>query len=345
MVKYALKYGGLLMSALLTLALFFDLFAAKDEAYRYAMAFSALALFEGGAFGWSHVLKSAKNGQRTVAKAAMWFCIAASILSSGAQIILSTNLYTPEFDTGLVALITIVTALIVNVVGIFLYEGLEPGEIDKHRELDRQAKSRGEMYRIADKVEDEAFLKLDSMVQEVSKQVSDQLADELRYDTLNYILSQTRGGANYVQAPQARPIQIPAPGHALAAQAQRDRAEAPSAVEASLIDRLIDKLGLDSARGDSAKGAATFASQGTTFLPDGQGGGGNIGMVTKVVETSPKDNSIADVTGLAPAPEQKVTDEIDPDLFIKHIGADNYQKYLENVAVVEAQRKDASPKA
>ena len=58
-----LKIGGLVFSAGLTLSLFTRLFGLTP--FGLLMAIAALALFEGGAFGWAHLLPKAREAQRT----------------------------------------------------------------------------------------------------------------------------------------------------------------------------------------------------------------------------------------------------------------------------------------
>ncbi len=193
-MKAFLKYGGLALSSMLTVTLFVDLYGAT--AYGISLALAALALFEGGALAWAALLPHAKQGQRGIVKAAQWFCVVASVVSSGAQIILSTKLWIPGFDVGFVTLLIIVGALAVNVMGVFAYEQLDPQRAEANRELDRQAKARDAARLLEDRVIDQSLIKAESKVAEISGAVSNSLADELRGDVVNYLLAQTRGGDN-----------------------------------------------------------------------------------------------------------------------------------------------------
>jgi hypothetical protein len=203
-MKQFLKYGGLFMSSLLTIGLFIDLFG--NDAYGILMAGAALALFEGGSIAWAHILTQAKYGQRIVARFAMWFCVLASITSSGAQIIMTTDLWKPQFDTGFIALATVVLALVVNVAGIFGYEYLDPERAEINRELDRGAKTKSETDKLTDRLTNQALIKAGAKVNDIAGQVSDALASEIQHDVMIYLLSQTRGGANTIQLPAAQTV-------------------------------------------------------------------------------------------------------------------------------------------
>lgn len=196
MAKTFIKYGGLLMSAALTIALFIDLFGKYGQFYSWVMALSALALFEGGTILWGRMIDTARGNQRGVAKLCMWLCVLASIVSSCVQIVMSTNLWKPDFDIGLFALFTIAGALAVNVVGVILFEFLDPDRAEKNRDFDRQARAQNEMYKLSDKVTEKALLKAGGMVEEISGDVSHQMAAEIQQDVMIYLLSQTRNGQN-----------------------------------------------------------------------------------------------------------------------------------------------------
>lgn len=220
-MKQFLKYGGLAFSSMLTVALFIDMFG--NGAYGILMAIAALALFEGGAIGWSHLQTQAELKQRIVVKTCMWTCVLLSLVSSGAQIILSTNLWKPEgLDTGFIAILAVVIAMFVNVTGIFAYELLDPERAETNRERDRQAKTREGTEKLENMVLEQALIKAKSRVNDVAGQVSESLAAEMRNDVVVYLLSQTRNGANSSaaraiidQAPQHNPNDVPAPAPGL----------------------------------------------------------------------------------------------------------------------------------
>lgn len=193
-MKAYLKFGGLALSAGLTLGLFVRLFGAN--AYGIFLAVAALALFEGGAIAWNGVLADAKHGQRTISRSAQWFCVLASVLSSGAEIILSSRIWSPPFDVGFMTLWIIVGTLAVNVIGVIKYEMLDPLTESKHRELDRAAKAKREAARLEDQVIEQAMIKADSEVARIAGSVSDALAAELRDDVTAYLLASTRNGHN-----------------------------------------------------------------------------------------------------------------------------------------------------
>lgn len=191
-MKSYLKFGGLALSSALTMSLFVRLFGMG--AYGLLMALAALALFEGGAIAWSHILTQAKHGQRAIAKLGLWFCILASVVSSGAEIILATNLWTAPFDVSFLTLLVIVGALAVNVCGIVAYEQLDPASAARNRELDRQARARNEAARLEESIIDQSLIKAEGEVAKIAGSVSDLLARELTDDVSAYLLASTRGG-------------------------------------------------------------------------------------------------------------------------------------------------------
>jgi|WetSurMetagenome_2_1015567.scaffolds.fasta_scaffold11081_2 hypothetical protein len=201
MAKTFIKYGGLLMSSALTVALFTDLFGKYGDFYSWLMALSALALFEGGTILWGRMIDAARGNQRGVAKLCMWLCVGFSITSSCAQIVMSTSLWKPNIDMGLVALFTIAGALAVNVVGVILFEFLDPDRAEKNRDFDRDARAKNEMYKLSDKVTEKALLKAGGMVEQISGDVSHAMAQELQIDVMTYLLSQTRNGQQMVAIP------------------------------------------------------------------------------------------------------------------------------------------------
>lgn len=191
-MKAVLKYGGLLMSSLLTMSLFLDLFGYG--AYGILLSIGGLCLFEVGALGWAALLPRAKGGQRGLVKFATWYCVAASVASSAAQIILSTNLWLAPPETGFITLMVLATALGVNVCAVFGYEMLDPDRAETNRELDRQAATRSAAARLEDRVITQSLIKAEAKVAEIAGQVSDALAGEMRGDVVNYLLAQSRGG-------------------------------------------------------------------------------------------------------------------------------------------------------
>lgn len=193
-MKTFLKYFGLTVSGMLTVSLFVDLYGVT--AYGITLALFALALFEAGAVAWSTLMTVAKGGQRGIVKAAQWFCVTASVVSSAAQIILGTKLWEPGFDVGFVTLLVICGALAVNVMGVFAYEQLDPSRSEINRDLDRQAKARAAAAKLEDQVVEQSLIKAESKVKEIAGRVSDELSTELRNDVVAYLLSQTRGGDN-----------------------------------------------------------------------------------------------------------------------------------------------------
>jgi hypothetical protein len=220
MAKTFIKYGGLLMSSALTVVLFTDLFGKYGDFYSWLMALSALALFEGGTVLWGRMIDTARGNQRGVAKLSMWLCVGFSIVSSCTQIIMSTNLWKPAFDIGLLALFTIAAALAVNVIGVILFEFLDPDRAEKNSDLDRSARAKNEMYKLSDKVTEKALLKAGGMVEQISGYVSHMMAAEIQQDVITYLLSQTRNGQQLTidqpaavthskDVPPAKPIETP----------------------------------------------------------------------------------------------------------------------------------------
>ena len=259
MAKTFIKYGGLLMSSVLTLALFLTLFGRYGDFYAWLLAGSALVLFEGGTILWGKMIDPARGNQRGIAKLSMWICVGLSITSSCLQIIMSTDLWKPEFDTGLVALFTIAIALAVNVIGAILYEFFDPDRAEKNMDLDRAARARNEMYKLSDKVAEKAFLKAGGLVEEVSGKISLALAEEMRIDVQTYLLSQTRNGEQSMQLPSN------------AAQQTINQPAATTHPEAapSLVDSIKQRLGVQ----PQPAPMATMASDAPAPAQNGNGHG------------------------------------------------------------------------
>lgn len=246
MAKVFIKYGGLLMSAALTMALMSDLFGKYGEFYAWLMALSALALFEGGTILWGRMIDAARGGQRGVAKLCMWLCVLFSISSSILQIVMSTSLWKPEVDLGLIALWTIAGALAVNVVGVILYEFLDPDRAEKNSDLDRSARAKNEMYKLSDRVTEKALLKAGGLVEQISGDVSQQMASEIQQDVMIYLLSQTRNGQQLM-------INQPAAV-----------THSKSSAEPSVLDSIKARLGTP---GASAPAMQTMAAEGEDSQP------------------------------------------------------------------------------
>lgn len=226
-MKAVLKYGGLLMSSLLTVSLFLDLFGY--EAYGIMLSIGGLCLFEVGALGWAALLARAKGGQRSLVKFSTWYCVAASVASSAAQIILSTALWVAPPETGFVTLLVLASALAVNVCAVFGYEMLDPDRAETNRELDRQARAKEAAARLEERVIEQSLIKAEAKVAEIAGNVSDAMASEMRGDVVNYLLAQTRGGDNR---------RLPAPASNLPAPASTRRD--PAAMDE--IGRFFDDL-------------------------------------------------------------------------------------------------------
>lgn len=210
-MKTFIKWAGLFFSAGLTMSLFVRLFGLTP--YGIAMAALALVLFEGGSEGWAQMLKVAQGGQREIAKAAMWFCVVASVASSGAEIILATKLWKPPFDTEFITLAVIVGALAVNIMGIFRYEQLNPDTAKRNLALDRQARAMSEAHRLEDNIIDQSYTQAESKINEVAAEVADNLSGKLRDDVTNYL----KAFGHHAPAP-ATQLPAPAPQTAQASQ-------------------------------------------------------------------------------------------------------------------------------
>lgn len=193
-MKYYLKFGGLGLSAILTLALFARLFGI--EAYGVFMALSALTLFEGGAIAWNHILGSARLMQRSIAWQCQWLCILLSIASSGAEIALSTTLWKPPFDIEFVTLCMIVLALAVNIVGVVAYEGADEDTLRRSRELQMRADNFKKSMVAQKRIIERAYNLMDDKVEEKAGEVAEKLATELRDDAIHEVLLSSPRGHN-----------------------------------------------------------------------------------------------------------------------------------------------------
>lgn len=180
-MKALLKFGGLAFSGLLTLSLFLRLFGWG--AYGLFMALAALALFEVGAAGWAHLLTTARDTQRTIAKNCLVLTVALSLISSITEIVLATQFgeqALAALDLEFLTLLTIGIALSANVIGTLAYEHATPELASKLRELDRQARARKAAYDLEDKVTNLAITRAEAEVDVISAEVANQLGLGLR---------------------------------------------------------------------------------------------------------------------------------------------------------------------
>jgi len=177
-MKALLKYGGLTFSGALTLSLFVRLFGAG--AYGLTMALAALALFEMGAAGWSHLLKTARDGQRQIARVCLSLTVALSLLSSLAEIVMATQLGADSLallDLPFITLLMIGLALSANVIGAIAFEYAAPELASKLRELDRQGKAQKAKQEYQDKVFDMALVKTEQKIDDQSNELADWIAE------------------------------------------------------------------------------------------------------------------------------------------------------------------------
>lgn len=209
-MKNYLKYGGLALSAALTFSLFIRLFGLGP--YGLLMALFGLTLFEGGAAAWIRVLDESQYNQRSIAKFALWFCLLASVLSSGAELILSTNLWKAPFDVGFATLVVIVGSLAVNVMGIVAHGLSDPDTAEINKTLDRQAKATQEIWKLEDMVERQSLIKARATVKDRVERISNRLSNEIADDVERGLLAQTRGGDNSqlgrLPPPTRQPVQV-----------------------------------------------------------------------------------------------------------------------------------------
>lgn len=206
--RNVIKWGGLGLSALLTLNMFLRLFGLT--LLGSLLAGMALTLYEFGALGWNRLLHAeARHAQRDVARICQWFCVITSILSSGAEITMVATLWQPPFDVRFMTLLMIVSALAVNIIGIVLYEQREPIREEQHKELDRQAKNQKVMQSQQDRIIELSHSRLQAKVSEIAGDVADELADEMRNSVKGY-LSHVRKNINETPAP-ATPASSPKP--------------------------------------------------------------------------------------------------------------------------------------
>lgn len=189
-MKSFLKFGGLAFSAGLTLSLFIRLFGAG--AFGLTMAAAALCLFELGAAGWAHLLLTARDGQRAVARVCLAVTVGLSLLSSCTEIVLATNLGASAFallDLEFVTLAMIAAALSCNVVGALAFEYTTPETVNKSRELERQARARRAAHDLEDKVTELALTRAEAEVEGVAGEVAGRLAVGLRESIVSRLLA------------------------------------------------------------------------------------------------------------------------------------------------------------
>ena len=182
-----LKYGGLTFSAGLTVSLFLRLFGF--EAYGIILATAALVLFEGGTIAWSKILDVAEGGQRGIANFGLWYCAVVSVVSSGAEIILATKLWTPPFDINFVTLMIIALSLAVNVLGGLAYEQLDPDTAEKHRELNRLAKEAKAEASIEESFTTHAVIQAKAKAKHIAGEIADKVGESIKDKAVNRMTS------------------------------------------------------------------------------------------------------------------------------------------------------------
>ena len=194
-----IKYAGLFFSAILTIRLFIRLF--PENYLGWIMGLVALIMFEGGTAAWELVLPLAKSRQRLLAKMCLVVCISASILSSGSEIVLSTELWQPPFDIEFWTLVVIIGSLAANVIGGIGYYLLDPEVEQRNTKLDREAKVLARERDFENRVVDRSLDKAEEMVEKISDGVAEKIATEVKDDVVQHLLEKTRGGANSLPAP------------------------------------------------------------------------------------------------------------------------------------------------
>ena len=184
-MKHFLKFGGLALSAILTLSLFIRLFGAG--AYGISVAIMALILFEGGALAWARIVDHAEGGQRGIAYFALWYCAVVSVVSSGAEIILATQLWQAPFDINFVTLAIIATSLAVNVLGVLAYEQNDPDTAEKHRELNRLAKESQAQASIEESFTTHAVMQAKAKAKSIAGEIAEQVGEVIKANAVQHM--------------------------------------------------------------------------------------------------------------------------------------------------------------
>lgn len=212
-----LKIGGLVFSSGLTLSLFTRLFGLTP--FGLLMALAALALFEGGAFGWAHLLPKAREAQRTVAGFCLVVAVALSLFSSGAEIIMATRLGAEalaQLDFEFLTLCAIVAALATNVIGALAYDAAKPETRRAAQKLAFEGRLAAMNYKAQNQIMDAAEMDADLRVETRAPQLALLISDRALEDTQRAVVALSTAGRD--DHPQTAQLTAPAPAGAIPAQ-------------------------------------------------------------------------------------------------------------------------------
>lgn len=202
-----LKIGGLVFSSGLTLSLFGRLFGLTP--FGILMAVAALALFEGGAFGWAHLLHKAREAQRVVAATCLVIAVTLSLFSSGAEIILATKLGAEALkalDWEFLTLLSIVAALATNVIGALCFDAMKPETRRSAQKLAFEGRLAEMQFKAQNQIMDAAELDADLRVETRAPALARLISDRALQDTQRAVQTLSTAGRD-----EQQPAQLPAP--------------------------------------------------------------------------------------------------------------------------------------
>lgn len=201
-MQTVLKIGGLLFSSGLTLSLFTRLFGVTP--FGLIMALAALALFEGGAFGWARLLPKAREAQRTVAGTCLVIAVGLSLFSSGAEIIMATRLGADALkalDFEFLTLCAIVIALASNVIGALAFDAAKPETRRAAQKLAFEGRLAEMQYKAQTQIMDAAELDADLRVETRAPELARLISDRALSDTQRAVVTLSTVGKESDEKP------------------------------------------------------------------------------------------------------------------------------------------------
>lgn len=212
---FAVIAAGGLFSAINTYSLFQSIFGSDLPGILTSAA--GLALFDVGALAWLLFFSNGAEGlyQRATAAIAAGACLLLTFAAAGMEVLLRQSLIeTPEW-AGLAAIVAILAALAVNLVGATVAHVTAPHVLEEIADRTKQDERKAKIGEYKAKIEREAFRQAQDLVTQNAGWVAAQLGEEIKADTIRELLGATPGGQNFLAtAPQANAWTINPPAMA-----------------------------------------------------------------------------------------------------------------------------------
>lgn len=202
-VMGAVLVAGALFSAYNTFSLFAGIFGGTLSGYLWSAA--GLALFDLGALGWLlHFAHSARgNVQRAIAAVCGVSCLVLTLAAAGTHVLLVQSLIAVPEWAGLVAVVAILVALAINLIGAAANHMAAPDVAAAMREQALNDEKAEAVSRAQMAVFREALRQTEARVAETAAFVSGRLSAEFAGDANREMLAMTAGGANTARLPAA----------------------------------------------------------------------------------------------------------------------------------------------